>query len=411
LCSSPVYDVWFSVSFSHKDGPTQGQWVFDFGQNLAGYTTIKLPKGLCAQAGQLQIRQQYAEALHHEKGPVFHHFPNSKEVATLFCSAASPGDDEGLEYTVHFSQMGFRYVQLSLSAVHNSSISAFVPSKDMLTARFISTSFVHHAQFACSDQVITGSQHMILASARSNWMSIPTDCPTRERAGWLGDAHIAAETILRNFDAYGGYRLFLRQIDESLNAEGCPPDVVPFLGGHGGGGTPTWAAAFPFLADWLVLYYDDAQVMTEFYQGVQRYMEYQINHTKDGKCFGAPDWGDWCPPAPTANSSANCAGGSKQVSCFHYLLGLRIIARWADELGKQTDSQRYHGLVTSVEVDFKSGFKPGVGYGSQTFNSLGMELGLHGGSEQALLVNATAYDVQVVELYSTTHCTLHSLYA
>ena len=179
--SVPAVDLW-----QVQDGPTKGQWVFDFAQNQAGYTTIKLPKGLCEQAGELTVRQQFAEALHSEKGPVFHHFPGSKEQATLYCNAAAPGDSTGLEYTVQFSQMGFRYVQLSLEASRNSSIASFTPTKDMLTARFISTGFEQTSTFACSNAIISGSQHMILASARSNWMSIPTDCPTRERAGWLG---------------------------------------------------------------------------------------------------------------------------------------------------------------------------------------------------------------------------------
>ena len=79
----------FAYFWQVQDGPTKGQWVFDFGQNQAGYTTINLPKGLCAQAGELTVRQQFAEALHSEKGPVFHHFDQSKEQATLYCNAAA----------------------------------------------------------------------------------------------------------------------------------------------------------------------------------------------------------------------------------------------------------------------------------------------------------------------------------
>ena len=53
------------------------------------------------------------------------------------------------------------------------------------------------------------------------------------QAGWLGDAHVGSETVLRNYDASGAYRLFAEMIAESLDDEGNPPDVVPFLGGHG----------------------------------------------------------------------------------------------------------------------------------------------------------------------------------
>ena len=80
-----------------------------------------------------------------------------------------------------------------------------------------------------------------LASARSNWASIPTDCPTRERAGWLGDAQLSAETVLRAWGgpasgAHGAYRLFCELMALSRADDDNLPDVVPFLGGHGGAG-------------------------------------------------------------------------------------------------------------------------------------------------------------------------------
>jgi hypothetical protein len=42
-------------------------------------------------------------------------------------------------------------------------------------------------------------------AALSNLMDIPTDCPQRERRGWLGDAQVAAETNIANFDMAAFY--------------------------------------------------------------------------------------------------------------------------------------------------------------------------------------------------------------
>ena len=93
-----------------------------------------------------------------------------------------------------------------------------------------------------------------------------------ERAGWLGDAHVGSETVLRNYDASGAYRLFLEMIAESLDSDGNPPDVVPFLGGHGGGGTPTWTAAFPIIGA-LLFEYGDEQIPELLYTPMQRFVE------------------------------------------------------------------------------------------------------------------------------------------
>ena len=37
----------------------------------------------------------------------------------------------------------------------------------------------------------------------------PTDCPTREKHGWLGDAQVTAEEAMQNFDMVSVYEEFL----------------------------------------------------------------------------------------------------------------------------------------------------------------------------------------------------------
>eukprot|EP01052_Picozoa_sp_SAG31_P040391 SAG31_NODE_5836_length_2303_cov_1.138838_3_plen_203_part_01 len=171
------------------------------------------------------------------------------------------------------------------------------------------------------------------------------------QAGWLGDAHVGSETVLRNYDASGAYRLFVEMIAESINEEGDPPDVVPFLGGRGGGGTPTWTAAFPIISA-LVLEHGDEQIPVILYDRLKRFVQYGRNKSVDGGCFGPPDWGDWCPPAENATSTTNCAGGSGQVSCWGYFQGVKVMAQWAAMLGKDVDTQDYAALVKSVRASW-----------------------------------------------------------
>lgn len=75
----------------------------------------------------------------------------------------------------------------------------------------------------------------------SRQRSVPTDCPQRERRGWLGDAQLATETNLYNFGMAGAYTSFVQQIDDAqhtpstmakwFNATpGSLPDTVPFYG-------------------------------------------------------------------------------------------------------------------------------------------------------------------------------------
>ena len=64
----------------------------------------------------------------------------------------------------------------------------------------------------------------------SNYQSIPTDCPQRERRGWLGDAQLSCETNMHNFDMAAAYTSFIQQIGDAQGPRGSVPDCVPFYG-------------------------------------------------------------------------------------------------------------------------------------------------------------------------------------
>ena len=124
-------------------------------------------------------------------------------IATVSCydgDAATAGVT--YTYTPAFAQYGFRYFSLAASGPGVPADAALADVS--ATATFMSTlSADATGAFACSHATLAGTQALVLASARSNWMSIPTDCPTREKAGWLGDAQIAFEVVQRNWGAAG----------------------------------------------------------------------------------------------------------------------------------------------------------------------------------------------------------------
>ena len=243
--TATMYSSWtlppikvFNVSKAVDVWAVNDSWVVDFGVNGAGVATINTTtKSLCGgiTSGQVKVTMQYGEALHSHRGALFHHFANSAEVTVLYADCgAAPDDrvaytpDDRVAYTPVFDQSGFRYmsvkVQLPSTGGGGQEEATFVPTKEMFSAQWFSTSFEPAGTFLSSHAGLNAINDMVLRSVRSNFMSIPTDCPTRERAGWLGDAHVAAETVLRNFDAGSTYRLFLHQIGESEDRHGNPPD-------------------------------------------------------------------------------------------------------------------------------------------------------------------------------------------
>ena len=148
---------------------------------------------------------------------------------------------------------------------------------------------------------------MVHLTQRNNMADgLPTDCPTREKHGWLGDAQVTAEEAMLNFDTRALHAQFLRTIRDTQKGNGDVLGVVP-AGAAGnssenlpspadGGVTDiSWSAAFPLITRWLYLYYGDLDIVEEMYPALDSFVSML---TKAGKSEPQSladfyTWGDW----------------------------------------------------------------------------------------------------------------------
>lgn len=126
------------------------------------------------------------------------------------------GDAAGEVYSAYFAGAGFRYAQLSGLP------SGYVPTKEVLTGLKVN-SVVGENMASLELPALAGTSFgtpnvlqrihdMTRASQSSNLWSIPTDCPQRERRGWMGDAQSSADEALMNFDMHSFYEEFLNKV-------------------------------------------------------------------------------------------------------------------------------------------------------------------------------------------------------
>jgi alpha-L-rhamnosidase len=96
-------------------------------------------------------------------------------VGTYICAGT------GIEtYRTHFTYYGFRYVQINGWPG--------VPGEEAVAAHFVHSAVPQSGEFSSSNELLNAVQHATRFASWSNMMDIPTDCPQRERFGWLGDA-------------------------------------------------------------------------------------------------------------------------------------------------------------------------------------------------------------------------------
>ena len=196
--------------------PTPGTFVVDFGQNMAGQTTLRVedcPNGTI-------ITLIHNEILNPD-GTV------NRNLAKMEGQYTCAGLNGVETYRTLFSYYGFRYVQINGWPG--------VPGEESVSAHFIHSSVPQSGEFSSSNTLLNAIQHATRFASWSNLMDVPTDCPQRERRGWLGDAQLSFETVIHNIDGGEFYTKWLADFadtqvydNRTMNAKGALPDCIPF---------------------------------------------------------------------------------------------------------------------------------------------------------------------------------------
>lgn len=316
--------------------PASGIFIADFGQNMAGQTEIYVED---CPAGT-NITLLHAEILHVD-GTLFNNFwPGAKMMTTYFCSG---GGSE--RYRTQFSYFGFRYVQIIGYPG--------VPAEHSLTAYFIHTDFPQSGEFSSSSAALNAVQHATRFASWSNWMDIPTDCPQRERRGWLGDAQLSFETVIHNIDGGAAYTKWLGDFadtqvydNRTMHTNGTLPDCIPFYGHGHPSADAGWGIAGWTITDWFSDYYADDVFDVAWYPNMRWNMETWITLAEQhGGLFPTFFWGDWgnYVPGPYAFKTA-------EYPQFFYVVALEITAKFANRLGYASDAARYSDLAKAARA-------------------------------------------------------------
>ena len=109
----------------------------------------------------------------------------------------------------------------------------------------------------------------------SNLYGYPTDCPQREKNGWTGDAHIAIEMGLYNFDGITIYEKWLADHRDEQQSNGVLPSIIPSSGwGYAWGNGPDWTSSLAIIPWNIYLFYGDQKLLTDCYDNIKRYVDH-----------------------------------------------------------------------------------------------------------------------------------------
>ncbi len=136
---------------------------------------------------------------------------------------------------------------------------------------------------------------------RSNYLSVPTDCPQRnERLGWTADTQVFCETgtYFANTDRF--FHKWLRDLRDTQKDNGGYPGVAPF-GQYGSSHVDMarvgWSDAGVIVPWTIWKQFADTQIVNEHWQSMAKFVdhiaEYKYDHTAMFPDNGGYQWADW----------------------------------------------------------------------------------------------------------------------
>ncbi|QKJ28504.1 family 78 glycoside hydrolase catalytic domain [Mucilaginibacter mali] len=334
-----------------------GAVVYDLGQNFSGIpqVTVQGKKGDTVRLIPAELVNEDGSA--NQKG----------SGSPYYCNYILKGN-EVESWQPRFTYYGFRYVQVQTNA-------KVVAIKGLHTRN----SAAEAGSFASSNALFNKTFNLINWAMRSNMASVMTDCPTREKLGWLEQAHLVGASLHYNYDLHG---LALKCIDDMRKAqtpEGLVPEIAPEFTQFTEPfrDSPEWGSNAVIFPWYVYQWYGDQQVLAESYDMMKRYIAYLGTKAVDNILTqGLGDWYDQGPKPP--GLSQQTPKGITATAMYYY--DLDIATKVAFLLGKDADAKAYQKLATEVKAAYNKAFFNAdikqYGTGSQTANAMSVYMGL-----------------------------------
>ncbi len=338
-----------------------GSVVYDFGQNLAGYVEFALN----AHAGD-RVRLLHGETLDGNGCFTNANFqPGSRHKEGCIRQEINYICKEGKNhYKPSFTIMGFRFVKIETDA----------DLTDMeITAHAVYSDMEELGSFVCSNEDINQLVRNSIWSQKSNFCDVPTDCPTRERAGWTGDAGVFADTGLYLMDSYPVFRKWLGDCRSIQMEDGRVRNIAP-PNSRGSFFTDMLSASVGWGDACIIVPYvlykrnGDRRILEENYGMMKKWYAYLESRGKESEADGefrdnpyarytvvkGMDYGEWCEPGISPMQAMQ--NPKKSVGTAYLASSGRLLSEISEILGEEDAAMHYRevseGAVRAYRYSF-----------------------------------------------------------
>jgi len=382
---------------------TNGDLVFDLGQNAshvprisvfgpAGSKVALMPSELLGADGAINQKSMGAG----RRG--------------AYLSVFTKATDGEETWSPKFFYVGCRYLQAHLTpATTNDALPQITSGAGIV----IHSASEPVGEFSCSNDLFNRIRRLVRWAQRSNMVSIMTDCPHREKLGWLEEDHLNGPALRYEFNLAQLFTKMMNDIADSQLTNGLVPTTAPeytifrdktnttYLRNNFGD-SPEWSASF-ILVPWQQYEFDgDLNLFRLHYAAMTNYVAYlgsrATNHIVN---YGLGDWYDLGPKPPGVSQLTPIA----LTATAFYFENVKIMAQAAALLGKTDDAKTFSDLAANIRAAFNEKFYNATNHsyatGSQCANAIPLVMGLCEPTNRAAVLDALVRDIRAHDTANT----------
>lgn len=355
--------------------PKPGIFVMDLGQNFSG-----VPQVSAIGSTGKTIRLWPGEILN-DDGTV----RQNQSGSPVYFEYTFGQTGKEITWAPRFTYYGFRYVQIEGAAAVNLEGENAAPPEGSVTITGLTGNFTYASaektgSFSCSNSLINRIDHLIRMAIYSNFQSVFTDCPHREKLGWLEQTHLMANGLIANLSLMRHYTKVMRDCSEAQLPDGLVPEIAPeyTVFSPDFRNSPEWGSAFVLIPWYVWLQYGDSRLAERYYTPMKNYLAY-LKNKKDPNGMISHGLGDWHDVGPGPSGYAQLTSKELTATATYYQ-GLSAMIHFARLFNRQDDLKELSAEAESVKALFnKRLYNSEKNYydrNSQTANSMPLVVGL-----------------------------------
>ncbi len=326
-----------------ETGP--GRWLYTFPQNCAAQVRVQLTGG--KSGDRLVFRG--AEHKNREER-LFGGYVVGWELIT---------DGRPLTHQWLSFYLGMQFVEVSGAVPRGQPNPQGLPVLESMELVHVRTGLPQVGTFSSSSDLLNGTHRLIDWAMQANANHVLTDCPHREKLGWLEVAYLMAPSFQYRYDCSAWFNKLLRDIRDAQEPGGRVLTVAPsYPAGRFPGAfnwTVEWGAAAVLLPWRQYEWTGDVNVLRDNFEMMRGFTDYLATEVKDGLAPGGlGDWYDYGhgqPPGPSRFTPTQLSATATWALCA------RTLARAAEVLDLPAEARRYRELHARIAADFQRHFR------------------------------------------------------